>query len=487
MGVKTTLSILRFEFHALGNVLIVASLMGMMFYLFGEREKDFAVLVSFAVIVFLVSLVRIDLGLGILVVGMLFSPETEVGQAGRRAITIRAEDLLILALAMAWVVRRVLMGAPWKSTPLNMPILLFSLSVLVSTMGGIALGWIDPTLAVFYVAKLIQFFLIFFFAVHFIEDDKQILFFLGLFLAVGVVVSVYGLTQVGEVYRITAPFEGGRPEPNTFGGYLITLIALGLPLAIYCPHPSLRLLLLGVSGLAFSALLFTLSRASFLGLTGMLVVLGVLTRSKWLWVGIALFALIHQSVLPQQVMDRVNYTFSSPRGEDVQLPVRLPFIGETVTVDSSTYERIDIWRKVLYTWTYDVYYFFLGWGVTRGNILDSQFARFLVEIGLVGVTLFSWLLWKTFKTAVWLRAHTERWVVKGFTVGYIACFIGILIHSVGTITFYVVRIMEPFWFLTGIMMWWYLEERGNREGVAEARSGSRVLWQPDLPWRQVDA
>lgn len=488
MGVKTTLSILRFEFHALGATLIVGAIVVFMAYLFGEWKQDLAVLASFFIVVFLMSLVRIDLGLAVLIIGMLFSPESTIGEAGRRQITLRAEDVLILALALAWVVRTVLLGESWKETPLNLPIIAFMISVTVSTVGGIALGWINPKEAIFYVGKLAEFFAVYFFTIHFIKDERQIVFFLGLFLAVGVAVSLYGLAQVGEVRRITAPFEGNQPEPNTFGGYLMTIIALAVPLAILCPSVPLRLLFLAVAGLAFSALLFTLSRASFLGLMGMFIVLTFLTRSKVLLVALVLFVLVHPYFLPEEVMNRVNYTFKSPSSKAVELPVTIPFVGKQIEVDTSTHERIDIWRKVLYTWTFNAYYFFFGWGVTRNQILDSQFARFLVEIGLVGVTLFTWILLRIFRTSRWLMVHAEDWLVKGFAMGYLACFIGILIHSLGTITFYIVRIMEPFWFLTGILVWWYLAERkAESPGVLREQPEVVEIDQPYLPWRQVDA
>ena len=40
---------------------------------------------------------------------------------------------------------------------------------------------------------------------------------------------------------------------------------------------------------------------------------------------------------------------------------------------------------------------------------------------------------------------------KGLTIGFIAGFVGLLFHAVGANTFIIVRIMEPFWFFTGII------------------------------------
>jgi hypothetical protein len=120
----------------LGAGIIAALLMLTLFHLFGSWHQDYAVLIAFAVFVFLISLVRIDLGLTVLLIGMLFSPETEVGEARTRSITLRAEDLLVVSLMMAWVVRSVLVGARLKRTPINLPIVMFLASLAISTTGG---------------------------------------------------------------------------------------------------------------------------------------------------------------------------------------------------------------------------------------------------------------------------------------------------------------------------------------------------------------
>jgi hypothetical protein len=41
---------------------------------------------------------------------------------------------------------------------------------------------------------------------------------------------------------------------------------------------------------------------------------------------------------------------------------------------------------------------------------------------------------------------------KGLAMGYLAGFIGLLCHGIGANTFIIVRIMEPFWFMTAIVV-----------------------------------
>jgi predicted lipid-binding transport protein (Tim44 family) len=41
---------------------------------------------------------------------------------------------------------------------------------------------------------------------------------------------------------------------------------------------------------------------------------------------------------------------------------------------------------------------------------------------------------------------------KGLVLGFMAGFIGLAIHALTANTFIIIRIMEPFWFVTGIIM-----------------------------------
>jgi O-antigen ligase len=84
--------------------------------------------------------------------------------------------------------------------------------------------------------------------------------------------------------------------------------------------------------------------------------------------------------------------------------------------------------------------------------MDAQFVRVLVETGLIGLAAFLWLLWRLLRVA-W-NAH-QRFAgsrFEGLTLGYIAGLVAIIAHSVGANTFVIVRIMEPFWFMTAVIV-----------------------------------
>ena len=41
---------------------------------------------------------------------------------------------------------------------------------------------------------------------------------------------------------------------------------------------------------------------------------------------------------------------------------------------------------------------------------------------------------------------------KGLALGYIAGYVGLLFHALTANTFIILRIMEPFWFVTGLIV-----------------------------------
>ena len=76
----------------------------------------------------------------------------------------------------------------------------------------------------------------------------------------------------------------------------------------------------------------------------------------------------------------------------------------------------------------------------------------LGETGIVGFLIFIWLIIAIFRRGLHIFNNIEDDWARGLTLGFLAGFVGLLIHSFSASTFIIVRIMEPFWFLTAIVM-----------------------------------
>jgi O-antigen ligase len=244
--------------------------------------------------------------------------------------------------------------------------------------------------------------------------------------------------------RATAPFQNpGGGEPNTLGGYLVLLFALVCGLFLYTSSPPWRYGYVVLAGIIFLTLLHTLSRTSYLAFTFMFLALTLLTRKKkLLLIGILILGIfILPHLMPTKVTNRIKETFVPGR---IYKP-----LGTRVVLDESASARVESWKWVLNRWKKRP---ILGYGVSGLGTIDSQYPLVLGETGIIGLWIFIWLMALIFKISFqFYRTVQDDWE-RGLALGFLAGFIGLLVHSFGAATFIIVRIMEPFWFLAAIVI-----------------------------------
>ena len=149
------------------------------------------------------------------------------------------------------------------------------------------------------------------------------------------ITCIIGILQIPGGERVSAPFEGENTEPNTFGGYLLFLGAITAGLLLKTEDTRSKQLFIFLLLAMIPPFLFTQSRASYLGLIVACFVLGISTRHRIIITGfLALALLLSPLFLPQEVKNRILYTFSQPE-ESGQIR-----IGE-IHLDTSTSARIE--------------------------------------------------------------------------------------------------------------------------------------------------
>jgi O-antigen ligase len=422
-------------------VIIIAIFLGKT--ITGYSYKVAIALALGALIVF-VTILNTDAGLAILIFSMLLSPEVIIGQIPGRDIIIRLDDILLAIITFTWFAKTAINKglALFIKTPLNKAISVYIVVCLISTMRGVALGFVLPEKGLFYILRYIEYFLLFILVVNHIHSRKQIKFFLTSFFVTCALVSVYGLIQIPQGVRVSAPFEGRTGEPNTFGGYLLFILCLAVGLFLKnVPHRT-KISLFILLALIFFPFLYTLSRASYMAIIFSFLVFVILSKKKLMLVTatVALAALIIV-IRPEAVVSRVEYTFQERQSNLARI--------FNVYLDPSASARIFSWQDSFEAWKDKPV---LGRGISGHGFIDGQYIRTLPEIGTVGFLALLWLLLSILRHSIIVYKKMDDEFYKGLALGFIAGFIGLIFHAVTANTFIIIRIMEPFWFVAGIIM-----------------------------------
>jgi O-Antigen ligase len=412
---------------------------------------DSPLVLAAAMAVFLVVFVKTEIGLYLVIFSMLLSPQ--FGASGgtiaeSRRIVVRSEDVLLLVVALSWLAKTAVnkeLGIAVK-TPLNRPILAYVAATAIATLIGYLTGTVAGVGGFFYVLKYVEYFVVYYMVVNNLVDRRQAWRFVTAAFVTAVIVSLIGMTQIPSGQRVSAPFEGRDGEPNTFGGYLLLLMMVAGGIALETLRLRTRAIYLGLLGLMSIPFMFTLSRTSYVGLLPAAAVMAVLSSRRRVMIG-ALLALLVASplalaLLPDTVAKRVRYTFEPERGQPT---VRVGAVG----LDPSTSARLISVKQAIDGWTHRPIF---GYGVTGFAFMDQQFARTLVETGLVGFAAFLVLIWALLKAGVASFRALEVPEDRGLALGFVAGTVGLLGHAIGANTFIIVRIMEPFWFFAAVVV-----------------------------------
>jgi len=285
------------------------------------------------------------------------------------------------------------------------------------------------------------------------------------------IASIIGLLQIPGGERVSAPFEGEIGEPNTFGGYLLFMGMVAAGLFVKTKSLKNKQILAVILLCIIPPFLFTQSRSSYLAAVPALLLLGFMTDRRIIIVGVlAASLMVSPLFLPEAVKNRIMFTFTQPE-EQGQI-----HIG-AMRLDTSTSARLQSWKEALSDWPKHP---LLGYGVSGYHFVDAQFPRTLVETGILGLVAFLYLLYSIAKLTLQNLKEINTPYYQGLGIGFLAGFVGLIVHAIGANTFIIVRIMEPFWFLVGIITVSPMLERRQAEQRLESEVTGRVALAPNV-------
>lgn len=443
-------------------------------FLAATSSPQFIMGAAASLLVFLFAFFSPKLSLALLVVSMLFSPEIGLGAlTSHRSVVVRYDDILLVVIFFSWLARSAIRKDTVfvTDTPVQKPIILYTSLCVLSTMLGVLRGDIRFEVSIFYLLKYVEYFLLYFMTVNVLESKEDIARYLRYAFFVLLAVTVYAYFyyfSAGPGARASAPFEAplGKPqesEPASLGGYY--LLAMGVLLALFAEGGGRQFAYaLGTLAFIFPAFLLTFSRASYIGFAFMALALIVKTNKRRLvllaMVMAGSAALLASKGLSEKVRERVEMTYS---GQYATHEVR--FLGIEFRLEESAYIRYASLNEAFTRWLpkHPV----LGRGVTGVGLGDTQYTLLIGELGLVGFFAFFWMLYSIYSAARDVYSEYDEPWIKAVALGLMISLIGLLGQAVGVNTFIIVRIMEPFWFLTAVIMKLYVLKRDRKDTVPE--------------------
>jgi len=423
---------------------------GICWLLYESPAFPYAV-VATAVVGLVLILNNPQLALYLILLLIIWSPEFGGGAAEvtvrDRPATVRGEDLVLAALVLVWFFR-FLKGGAFRipRTPLNFPMMLYISIAVLATVLGIVRGNVGVRLGFFFNLKFFQYFVFFFMALAFVrtrEQARQLVYFS---VAVFVTAVLYGYTQLGAGDRLYAPFDD--KEPNTFGGYMLIMISLCIGMAMHHPSKNARFFFFLIPALCMIPFLYTKSRASYAGFIAAYFAFAAFAHRRSFFIMIGLLFLVVMiggySILPPEIQERIGGTFEA---DPNPWAPKASLLG--VEFDPSASARIISYGLALRVWLLQP---LLGNGVTGTHFIDGQYFRTLAETGIFGITAFVMIFARLIHSMRRIYDRTEDPFFKGLTLGMLCATFGLLGHALTSNTFVIIRIAEPFWILTALVM-----------------------------------
>ncbi len=366
-------------------------------------------------------------------------------------------DILLICMIVGWIIYKNTKGRPIAEKTSYNPILFLYIPFIYFALwhGSSFLGlqapvnMIDPRVQTWknYVILLLLFFLVF----NNIYDRKEMKRLLMGMCASMFLMNFYTMRQIGTLTawwnrtKIKGTFEwlGANEIAAFYATY--TFVLLGLFLLV--KDKRWRIVLGVLIFQNFFCDLFLFSRGAYLATLAGLFIIGIL-RDKRMLVVIAILLLFWSTILPKEVIARLEATTNVETGE----------------IDASAAKRITYWEE-------SIEYFrmnpLVGMGFNTftyvGEKRDTHniYLRTLAEQGIIGLIFLLLIMGTALKRGFRLFRTATDTFLKGLGLGFCACVMAVMVGNLFGDRWTYLPLGAYFWVFLGLV------ERGNLITAAE--------------------
>lgn len=382
----------------------------------------------------------------LLILAITVSPRFDlIPLAYGRILQLRFEDFLLVILLVSWLFSFPINKKSITPSPLTKPILIYVFLAVLSTLLGIYFEWVEPTRAFFYLFKEIEYFLIYFVFVMFIENFKNLRVIIITLLVLGIGSGIFAAYQfvTGKLTGYYGIASIGEPSPFSTGGYYSILFIFSVALFLHVKEKKIRWLSAISILLNFLALINSGSRANVIGtIFSLCLLLLFIYKPKML--------LRLTFIIPIFISAWIIIMFFSPSEYII-----IERITNVEGMKLSWEARIDkafipLWNVVVINPVTG-----LGKSITGTEGLPTEahnhYLRILTEMGVIGIISFLYLLSSIIKTSIKTYKNTAIPLKKATALCCLLVTISLMVASISQDAFTPVKVNEMFWLLVGLM------------------------------------
>jgi len=368
-------------------------------------------------------------------------------------------NILMGFLIAAFLIKKILQREAIVSrTGISIPLLFLFIITCVSVINSI--NYKDSIKGGIF--RLMQYAFVFFIMVGEIKNRRHI-HRIVFFIAMGVVlVSIDGIWQVVAgrdfirgyativnigLLRATASFK----DANLLGIYLSAFSPLLFGLTIYSKSKR-KIALICLSAIALTGIMITYSRPTLLAIYIALFFLSIARKNKVIITVLIIATLISPFILPKSVKMFAKQVAYNPLRfmcnddriavyrNSINMIKAHPFIGmgaNTFMKNYKKYKESPEYRNII---TLDYMY------------AHNNFFQMAAEIGLIGLSIFIWMLYRLFMECRNIyRALSDNYL-KMVSLSLSACLISFLINGLTESSLYYSRLAIIFWYICGLSL-----------------------------------
>lgn len=382
------------------------------------------------------------------------------------------DELLFISMFLVWAYKylRYRKEEGVKQTPLDLPIMLFLIAMVIVLI----INSPDYRIALEGFRAVIQYILWYFVIIQLLKDTKGAKTLCLIFVLVVSLMAIHGVYQYIVGVEVPAGWVDSKEagvrtrvfsiltSPNIFGSLITLALPLTLSFATISKNKKIKGLFYIFVLMMLGSLAFTFSRGAWIGF-GFAILIYVFLKDKRLLIPVVILGVLAVLLVPE-ISNRITYLLSpeyiesSLRGgrlvrwitgikilEGTPLfGVGLGHFGGAVAINNNLSYLVD-------TEVVETFY------------MDNYYLKTAVETGLFGLFAFVMLMYQIIINSIRTIKITTDKVSRELEIGIFAGLFGVIIHNFVENVFEVPMMTSCFWLLVAVLMhFWYINYENNK-------------------------